>query len=95
MGLSVHDKANAEAVNLATPASHNRPRPARRCCWIHGTEDKIVPIDQSQRLYDVLIGKGVDATFITVAGVGHDFEQMTSVPEVTDALIGFFERTLK
>ena len=38
---------------------------------------------------------GVDATFVTVAGVGHDFEQMTSVPEVTDALIGFFERTLK
>ncbi|OEO30172.1 hypothetical protein VW23_022580 [Devosia insulae DS-56] len=94
MGLSVHDAANADAVKLATPASHvTEASPA--VLLIHGTEDKIVPIDQSQRLYDVLIGKGVDATFITVKGVGHDFEQMTSVPEVTDALIGFFERTLK
>ena len=48
---------------------------------IHGSEDKIVPIASSRRLYDALVAQGVDTTFITVQGVGHDFEQMTSVPE--------------
>jgi dipeptidyl aminopeptidase/acylaminoacyl peptidase len=53
-----------------------------------------VPIASSQRLYDALTAQQVDATFLTIQGVGHDFEQMTSVPEVNDALIDFFKRTL-
>jgi len=94
MGLSVHDTANAEAVANATPASHITAD-SPPVLLIHGTEDKVVPIDQSQRLYAALTEQGVDATFVTVTGVGHDFEQMTSVSEVTDALIDFFTRTLK
>jgi acetyl esterase/lipase len=94
MGLSVHDPKNAEAVQNAFPANHIA-EDSPPVLLIHGTEDKVVPIETSQRLYDALTAKGVDATFVTVTGVGHDFEQMTSVPEVTQALLDFFTRTLK
>ena len=94
MGLSVHADENAEAVGRALPINYVSPD-SPPVLLIHGTEDEVVPIDQSQRLYDKLVGEDVDATFVTVEGVGHDFEQMTSVPEVTETLIAFFERTLK
>jgi acetyl esterase/lipase len=94
LGFSSHDPANAEATRHASPESHIGPD-SPPVLLIHGTEDSIVPIASSQRFYDALMAENVDATFITVQGVGHDFEQMTSVPEVTEALIAFFDRTLK
>ncbi|SMQ70179.1 Acetyl esterase/lipase [Devosia lucknowensis] len=94
MGLSVHDKANAEAVREAFPETHiGEDSPP--VIVIQGTEDQVVPLSSSERLYAALEAGGVDATLVVVDGVGHDFEQMTSVPEVTDALVDFFTRTLK
>jgi acetyl esterase/lipase len=94
LGFSPHDPANAEATTNASPESHiSADTPP--VLLIHGTEDPVVPIASSQRLYDALTAQQVDATFLTIQGIGHDFEQMTSVPEVNDALIDFFERTLK
>lgn len=94
LGFSPHDPANAEATRHASPESHIGPE-SPPVLLIHGSEDSIVPIASSQRFYEALIAQDVDATFITVEGVGHDFEQMTSVPELTEALISFFDRTLK
>lgn len=94
LGFSPHDPANAEATRQASPESHIGPE-SPPVLLIHGNEDSIVPIASSQRFYEALITENVDATFITVDGVGHDFEQMTSVPEVNEALIAFFERTLR
>jgi acetyl esterase/lipase len=94
LGFSPHDPANAEATRDASAESHIAAD-SPPVLLIHGSGDKIVPIASSQRLYDALVAQGVDATFITAHGVGHDFEQMTSVPEVTKALIDFFDRTLK
>ncbi|MBJ3783604.1 alpha/beta hydrolase [Devosia sediminis] len=94
MGMSVHDEANAEAVKEAFPETHiSEDSPP--VLLIHGTEDPVVPLASSERLYAALEAGGVDATLVTVQGVGHDFEQMTSVPEVNQALIDFFTRTLK
>lgn len=94
MGMSVHDAANAEAVKEAFPESQiseNSPP----VLIVQGTEDPVVPLASSERLYAALDAGGVDATLVVVQGVGHDFEQMTSVPEVNQALIDFFTRTLK
>lgn len=93
MGLSVHDEANGEAVKKALPESYVTEQ-SPPILLLHGTEDKVVPIDQSQRLYKVLQDNNVDATLVTVEGVGHDLEQMTSVPEVNATMIDFFKRTL-
>lgn len=40
---------------------------------LHGTEDNVVPYQQSVRLTDMLKGAGVDATLVTVEGGGHGF----------------------
>lgn len=93
MGLSVHDEANRAAVEKALPATYVT-EDSPPVLLLHGTEDAVVPIDQSQRLYKVLQSHNVDATLVTVKGVGHDLEQMTSVPEVNAAMIDFFKRTL-
>ncbi len=41
---------------------------------MHGTEDDLVPFEQSQTFYDALIAAGVDATLIPVEGAGHTFK---------------------
>ncbi|HJT32837.1 MAG TPA: prolyl oligopeptidase family serine peptidase, partial [Pirellulales bacterium] len=38
---------------------------------VHGTEDPLVPYDQSERFYDALEQEGVEAIFVTVEGGGH------------------------
>lgn len=38
---------------------------------VHGTDDPLVPYDQSERFYDALEQEGVEALFITVEGGGH------------------------
>lgn len=40
---------------------------------IHGKADSYVPYTQSELLYNALIEKGVDATYIAVDGADHDF----------------------
>lgn len=93
MGLSVHDEANRASVEKALPETYVT-KTSPPVLLLHGTEDTVVPIAQSQRLYKVLESKNVDATLVSVKGVGHDLEQMTSVPDVNAAMIGFFKRTL-
>ena len=98
------DEAAARLLDCALPCPAERLAAASPVTYIdskdppflliHGTEDKVVPIDQSQRLYKVLQDNNVDATLVTVEGVGHDLEQMTSVPEVNATMIDFFKRTL-
>ncbi len=38
---------------------------------VHGTEDPVVPYDQSERFYDALEQEGVEARLISVEGGGH------------------------
>jgi acetyl esterase/lipase len=39
---------------------------------VHGTQDDVVPIEQSRRLVAVLRAAGVDVQFVELAGTGHD-----------------------
>jgi len=38
---------------------------------IHGTNDTVVPVGQSRRLFEALSAAGVPTTFIEVQGAGH------------------------
>jgi len=50
---------------------------------MHGTDDRLVPIAQSQEFYDSLVAHGVRAEFIKVPDVGHSF--LGKSPDATRA----------
>ncbi|MBM3335000.1 alpha/beta hydrolase [Candidatus Sumerlaeota bacterium] len=58
---------------------------------MHGDKDYVVPLDQSEMLYEVLKKAGVDATMHVVKGAGHGFRS----PEVDAMVDSFFDRVLK
>ncbi|MFC3988939.1 alpha/beta hydrolase [Actinoplanes siamensis] len=57
--------ASANPLNRLTPA-------APPVLIIHGTQDGLVPLQQSRQLFDGLAAAGVPTTFYTVPGVGHN-----------------------
>jgi acetyl esterase/lipase len=58
---------------------------------LHGDKDDMVPYAQSEEFYRALKKAGVDATFITVKGAGHNFFDPSSFQAVYD----FFKAKLK
>ncbi len=55
---------------------------------LHGSKDKIVPLAQSQALYEALVNKGSDVAMIVIPGVGHADPSFWA-PEVTNKVITF------
>lgn len=65
---------------------------------VHGDKDALVPISQSQRLYDALKQVGANVRFVTVKGAGHGFypteQTEPSFDEVIKTIGDFFQKTL-
>jgi acetyl esterase/lipase len=61
---------------------------------MHGDSDSLVPVAQSQLLYDSLKAAGNDATLKIIPGAGHGGWQFFS-PENVALLLGFFDKHLK
>lgn len=65
---------------------------------LHGDQDPLVPMNQSDKLYDVLKKAGVDVTLVKVKGASHGFAAVQksdpSFEEVTKMIQDFFVRTL-
>ena len=94
MGFNLFDEANAADAEKGNPATYldaNDPP----FLLVHGTDDKLVPFEQSVRFHDDLTAAGVEATLIQVNGVGHSFGSMSSIPEVMSAVQAFFDKHLK
>lgn len=67
---------------------------------LHGEKDKLVPIAQSQELYDALKAAGVEATFTHVKNAGHGFVPdggaiSPSRTEISKMIGDFFDSHLK
>jgi acetyl esterase/lipase len=65
---------------------------------IHGDQDRLVPLRQSEILHDSLKRAGVDATFLTVKnGVHGPFDSRCepSPDQIREIVVGFFDRHLK
>ncbi|HYR59251.1 MAG TPA: alpha/beta hydrolase [Chthoniobacteraceae bacterium] len=60
---------------------------------MQGTKDPLVPLEQSQRLYDKLKAAGADATLDVIEGAGHGGPQFTA-PEKLTLILDFFTRHL-
>jgi acetyl esterase/lipase len=61
---------------------------------MHGDEDKVVPINQSELLDEALRKAGVESTFIRVAGNGHGGPGFMNA-ENRKKIMDFFEKHLK
>ncbi|BDI33694.1 hypothetical protein CCAX7_57450 [Capsulimonas corticalis] len=61
---------------------------------MHGDKDSLVPVAQSQELYDALKADGADVTLKIVAGAEHGGSQFM-LPENTGLVDSFFARVLK
>jgi acetyl esterase/lipase len=61
---------------------------------LHGDQDHQVPHGQSRLLFEALKGAGVDATFLTLNGEGHDGPGFYG-PAAVGAALGFFDAHLK
>jgi acetyl esterase/lipase len=67
---------------------------------LHGTEDPVVPPEQSQALYEALTAAGVPVTLVLVENAGHGFASVNgaidpSREEITQLIVEFFDSELK
>ena len=84
------NKDKVERANPVTYVSKDDPP----FFIVHGEQDLLVPVNQSELLYEALKKAGVGVTFYKIAGAGH------GTPEFNSAMIGaavlaFFDQTLK
>lgn len=67
---------------------------------LHGEDDRLVPLDQSQLLYDAMLAAGVPAELVVVKNAGHSFKPEGGRPEpgreeISRMIVEFFSRELK
>jgi len=60
---------------------------------IHGDKDELVPISNSQRIYEAFQQNKVKTQFITIEGAGHGFRG-DDAKRATAAMVAWFEQTL-
>ncbi|MFM7182993.1 MAG: prolyl oligopeptidase family serine peptidase [Verrucomicrobiales bacterium] len=88
-GAVMENKDRAARANPITYVSKDDPA----FLIVHGDKDPLVPINQSQLLYDALKQAGVNVHFHTIKGAGHG--QGFGGPEIEPMVADFFDRVLK
>ncbi len=85
--LGVQDAASqaqcASAVNHVSPDTPP-------FMILHGSEDPVVPLEQSQRLYDVLQEHGVQSEFLILEGATHGDDRFYQ-DEMVERILAFLE----
>jgi len=89
IGVAIQD--NPEKVARANPITYvSKDDPP--FLIVHGNLDELVPVHQSQLLYEALKKSGVEVDFHIVEGAGHGWDER---PEVDRMVIQFFDKHLK
>ena len=82
----------------ASPISHVSPD-APPFLLIHGDRDEVVPVEQSQRMYERLVQANVPARLVVVQNAAHSFtapEGTTpTIPEVNQIILDFLAQHLQ
>ncbi len=60
---------------------------------IHGDKDTLVPISNSQTIYEAFKKNGVKTDFVTIAGAGHGFQD-EDAKRSNALMVAWFEQTL-
>lgn len=91
IGGSVTEKADLyRKASPMTYAGKNAPP----FLFLHGTEDRMVPLAQSQALADKLRKAGVEARVIAIEGAGHGWRGQKLLDTIAN-MLDFFDATLK
>lgn len=79
----------------ASPINHVTPD-APPFLLVHGTDDKTVPIQNSELMFSALREKGVEVEFIRIEGAGHgyDFPGAINPPDYLNKIICWFDQHL-
>ena len=85
-------EGNEEQFRLASPVSHVDAKSAPFLI-IHGEEDDVVPIDQSERMAAALRGHEVPVEFVRMPGEGHAFSYQ-AWPFLSQTALAFLGNTL-
>jgi acetyl esterase/lipase len=88
-GAVMQNKDKAARLNPITYVSKDDPP----FLIVHGDEDRTVPLNQSQLLFDALKAAGTSVHFHTIKGAGHG--QGFGGPEIEPMVSAFFETKLK
>jgi dipeptidyl aminopeptidase/acylaminoacyl peptidase len=84
---------NLEKARSAGPLHHVHGQSAP-FLTVHGDQDDIAPLIQSQRLHQALQNAGVESTLQIIPGAGHSTEQL-SLPERLNEIAEFLARHLR
>jgi len=92
MGCAIipENYAKIQQASVIHYLSHNAPP----YLILHGTEDEMIPYDQSELLYDALCAKGVEANLYLVEGAKHcslEFSQ----PQIQRLILDFLDKHMK
>ena len=82
-----YGKAEAEKASAIRYLSEKTPP----FMILHGTEDTVVPMAQSEKLYDALQKEGIPCEFAAVEGAAHG-DDLFYQDEMTDQVISFLNR---
>ncbi|HOS95936.1 MAG TPA: prolyl oligopeptidase family serine peptidase, partial [Armatimonadota bacterium] len=90
-----------ELVRLASPISHVSPDDPPFLI-VHGENDFVVPMEQSELLHRALIEAGVESTLVRVANAGHglnptsrDAQPQPPRAEIDQKVLEFFDKHLR
>ena len=91
--LGGHPRDLPEKARLASPVCHVSSRSAPHLI-VHGAEDELVPVHQSERLRDALAEADVEVALEVLPGVGHSGDITYSHERVREIVPKFFARHL-
>lgn len=95
--LRMLGKSKTEAPDLylaASPITHIDPRDPPFLI-LHGTADKLVPVEQSEILSRALKKAGVEQELIVIEGAPHSFHLQPKERDLRPTVLSFFEKHLK
>ncbi len=90
-GMSESDKTLCRAASPVSHLSGDDP-PA---LILHGTEDSLVPVEQSEILHREWQKAGLESDLLVIEGAPHSFHLQPKQRDLRSLVIGFFDRHLK
>lgn len=89
-------QANQEQAIQANPITHITPE-APPFLIMHGEQDDVIPVGQSELLHRALLKAGVESTLMIIPGMGHGILALGKEQwaELYRSVIHFFQKTLR
>lgn len=88
-------RQNKGRVQQANPITYITPE-TPPFLIMHGEQDDVVPVGQSELLHRALVEAGLDSTLMIIPGVGHGVMELDEArwAELQRSVVDFFKRTL-